>query len=57
MSCAVELSFSSTVTSISDPLCTVLAANLEGKGKIKKKKEKITEDLKVKTANTSFCES
>lgn len=30
-SCAVEASFSSTVTSISDPLCTVLAANLEGK--------------------------
>lgn len=31
ISWAVEPSFSSTVTSISDPLCTVLAANLAGK--------------------------
>ena len=35
ISCAVEPSFSSTVTSINDPLCTVLAANLEGKKKTK----------------------
>lgn len=28
ISCAVEPSLSSTVTSINDPLCTVLAANL-----------------------------
>lgn len=33
ISWAVEPSFSSTVTSINDPLCTVLAANLEEKKK------------------------
>lgn len=33
ISWAVEPSFSSTVTSINDPLCTVLAANLQEKNR------------------------
>lgn len=35
MSCAVESSFSFTVTSINDPLCTVFAANLQNEGEKK----------------------